>query len=532
MYGLGPRADRVGQPDRGVPLEPRDLLPGAAAGRQRGGIRTSLRDRRLDAAKRPGILHGIDAELAVLVCAERQRVSAHRVGKRRAQPRDTAHARRQIGHLRDAAFGGADAVDIADPGAVGDEQQVAAACPLRADVLARRRTLDEPHIARRQVQPRDLEVPERERPRLGTETIGHERNRLPVGRPRRLEIGKDIVGQPAGARRPEIVDEQVCPAPLQPGEHDRLPVGRPGRAVDLADGWERDLLLGDARDRVEDRQAGLAALNDRKREVPAVGRPGPGGVDGLEAAEVRIERGVHDLAENPARVRVGEEQVERQHVALREEHQQTAVRAQRRRHVVGGQFVPPLLEHAAVVARTPRSRLDRCGRLAQRLVPLLREFGRFQPEVDVQRDVGVARRARRAEQRAHRRIAPSPDDIGPQRLPPAVREVLRVRQVPNRRQLRLARGVAHPHRGVGVDCANRQELRHALDEPERKAVDSPIGDRHRVRVIGADVVLKGVDQLVANRRGPSRPESPTAAARCGAGTTPSRHRSLRQSRLR
>ena len=93
-------------------------------------------------------------------------------------------------------------------------------------------------------------------------------------------------------------------------------------------------------------------------------------------------------------------------------------------------------------------------------------------------------------------VAPAAADVRPERLAPAVREVLRVVQFLDRGQLLLARRVAHPHRGVRIDRADREVLGHPFDEPERQALGAvlarlPVGTRR-------DVVLKRVDELVAD----------------------------------
>ena len=96
----------------------------------------------------------------------------------------------------------------------------------------------------------------------------------------------------------------------------------------------------------------------------------------------------------------------------------------------------------------------------------------------------------------NRLIAEAAADVGPERLAPPVRKVLRVIQVVDRRQLFLAGGVAQPHRGVWIDRPQRQVLGHAFDEPQGKALGAVLSGR-RVRVCG-DVELEGVHELVSD----------------------------------
>ena len=115
---------------------------------------------------------------------------------------------------------------------------------------------------------------------------------------------------------------------------------------------------------------------------------------------------------------------------------------------------------------------------------------RLDPEVD------VAAAPRGPEQIAHDRIAPTPRDVGQQRLAVAVGEEARVQEVPIGRE-RVLHGAPHPHRGQRSAGAEGEILGHAFDEPEREGG----GTRHRAVGVGAaaprDVVLEGVHQLVA-----------------------------------
>ena len=88
-------------------------------------------------------------------------------------------------------------------------------------------------------------------------------------------------------------------------------------------------------------------------------------------------------------------------------------------------------------------------------------------------------------------------DVRPERLAPAIGEVLRVVQLLDRTAAcLLLRRVAQPHRGVRIDRTERQVLRHAFDEPERQAF-GPVLPGCGVRV-RRHVELERVHQLVAD----------------------------------
>ena len=60
----------------------------------------------------------------------------------------------------------------------------------------------------------------------------------------------------------------------------------------------------------------------------------------------------------------------------------------------------------------------------------------------------------------------------------------------------MPHGVAHPHRGVGVDGAHRQVLGHAFHEPQRVAHDRRYAGADDAAALACDVELERVHQLV------------------------------------
>ena len=59
-------------------------------------------------------------------------------------------------------------------------------------------------------------------------------------------------------------------------------------------------------------------------------------------------------------------------------------------------------------------------------------------------------------------------------------------------------GVPHPHRRVRIDGPDGQVLGHALDEPERDAQTALVAPGRIGVALGHQVVLEGVDELVAD----------------------------------
>jgi hypothetical protein len=127
-------------------------------------------------------------------------------------------------------------------------------------------------------------------------------------------------------------------------------------------------------------------------------------------------------------------------------------------------------------------------------VPVLRELVFLDLQHLLDGGDGVAAAAALLQDLRDRAVAPAPGDVRPHRLAVPVREVARGVEVLDRRQLVALHRFAHPHRGVGIDGPEREVLRHAFDEPQRELVQGRLGI---AAAHAADVVLEGVDQLVA-----------------------------------
>ena len=179
------------------------------------------------------VLDRVDAVLVLLVGAEDQAVASHR--DRRAERGDPADAGDEVGDLRRAPARDVEAVDVRDPVAVGDEEQAGAVGrPLGVDVLAFLEAGQRADVAGGRVHRGQAVVADGQAFEPRREAVGDEGDRAAVGRPRGLQVGKGVVGEPPQRAPPEVVDEQVGDAADDGGERDRLPVRREGGIGDLA----------------------------------------------------------------------------------------------------------------------------------------------------------------------------------------------------------------------------------------------------------------------------------------------------------
>ena len=137
-------------------------------------------------------------------------------------------------------------------------------------------------------------------------------------------------------------------------------------------------------------------------------------------------------------------------------------------------------------------------------MPVLRELLGVDAEDLAHHVVHVVGASGGAQHLPHDGIAPASRHVGPERLTPPVREEVGVLEIADARKtvlllvaLGLLDRVAHPHRGVGIDRAEREVFGHALDEPQ----GHPDRGGHRALAhrpdVPGDVELEGVDQLVA-----------------------------------
>jgi hypothetical protein len=161
-------------------------------------------------------------------------------------------------------------------------------------------------------------------------------------------------------------------------------------------------------------------------------------MDVLQAVEVRIGGGADDLAHDSPVARVRHEQIERQTIALGQEHQRRAVGTERR---------------ADLDARGARHHACAGGRLRfrgrfDRGVPLARQLLRIDPRRLFHASNHTA--PFRTQHGRNYLVAEACAQVRPQRMTEAVREIARVVELLERRQSLVQRRIPHPHRGVRV----------------------------------------------------------------------------------
>ncbi len=410
-----------------------------------------------------------------------------------------ADARVEVRDLGDLGRRDLDPVDVRLAALVGHEvDELGIGRPLGVDVLAVGEGQQLLDLARFYVHEGQLVMAGIDPLEVGREALGDEGDGLAVGGPGGLEIGVDVAGHLLEDVVAEVVDEEVRDAAGQAGEDEVAAVRRERRAQDLGHLPEGDLPDDLVLGHVDDGQD-RAALGHAAEDEPLPGRvPRARRLDELDALEVRVDGGRDDLALDLARVRVGQEEVDREQVPRREEDQGLAVGADGRRDVVGvrldalEQGLGELVDRLGLIQ-------DRPVGVLHGLVPIGRELFHLDAQHALENDLVVAGPADRLHHLADDLVAPTPGDIGPDGLAPAVGEVLvGVVELLERGQLLAPDGVAHPHRGVRVDGPDGQVFGHALDEPEGNAQGGVVAPGLVGMALGHDVVLEGVDELVAD----------------------------------
>ncbi len=369
------------------------------------------------------------------------------------------------------------------------------------------------------VEQANAQLPETEIVERGGEPIGGECDRFAARRPGGMQIGKWVGRQLLKRPRGERVDEEIGQTPFERGEYDPRPVRRPAWVVDLAQVLQGNFDALPLSRRIDNDQHGASLAQRRHREAAARWVPGAGRPDVLKAVEVRIRGGADDLANDGPRLRVGHEQVERQPIALRYEHQLATVGAQRGRQVqagaVAGECRDAARHREPLLARVRRPGNGRVP-LPPKLLPIqagrLLEPGqraaRFRPQ-DAPQDV----------------IAIPPRQVRPERVAVSIRKVARVVELLERRETAVVRRIAQPHRRMPVAGPEREVLGHAFDKPRRKREGIVPGalrdvDLERVRDFVAKHVVGRPQSGRKRHRNPRL--RPLGEAACSLGRRPGR----------
>ena len=180
----------------------------------------------------------------------------------------------------------------------------------------------------RRAVPQHVEV--RDRAAVGDESDGGA-----VRGPGGLQIGVLVVGVLAQGARRDIPGIDVTYAPVEPRERDVLPVRRPCGTRNGPDAIELDFLLDVSALHVHDRQLVVSVGEHREHELRTVRRPVPGRVDEAQRVEVRIGIGADQLFLDLAGPCVSDEEVDPKEIFLRKKRDEAAIRAYRRRNVLG-----------------------------------------------------------------------------------------------------------------------------------------------------------------------------------------------------
>ena len=388
-------------------------------------------------------------------------------------------------------------VDVGEPVGVGEEEDALAGGVVDGvGVLGAGEGRHRGHRERLDVEEGEHVVAEGELVEVGLGApVRHERQRAPVRRPRRMQVGVLVAGELAHVAGLQLVDVQVGDPAGEPGEGDLAPVGRPRRVLERPQPLDLDPLQTTALD-VHDRQLVIPAGHHHEGESAAVRSPGTAGVHVADAVDVRRLVPLQG-SQHPPGLHIGEVEVHREEVPLGPVDDVAPVRTEGRgdvhapstallaqQHVPGLVGVGPASHHRPVLG-------------LHGVPPLRGDAVLRQPEHLVDGVLPTDLQAGAVELR-DRLVPVDPAEIGDEPLAEAVGEVLAV--AGHLHQVRLlvpVEVVPEPHGGVGVLAPERQVLRGALEQPE--------GQRRQPHHPGAgltlrDVVLEGVHQFVAEHR--------------------------------
>ena len=233
-------------------------------------------------------------------------------------------------------------------------------------------------------------------------------------------------------------------------------------------------------------------------EVAPVRRECPGRVDEAQALVVAVERGFGEPPQHVSGLAVGEVEVHEERVALAEVGDRLPVGGQRRREV---QRALRSLLGQERLRDAPRAIV--LGELGQEggldgVPPLVRQVVERHPQRAPERPLDAACRGG-LENLADHLVAPTLAHVRPDGVTEPIGENPRVvGELLDGREMPFQRRVPQPHRGVRIERADRQVLRHALHEPQRGVhVDQRLHPRADAAAT-EHVVLELVDHLVAD----------------------------------
>ena len=182
-----------------------------------------------------------------------------------------------------------------------------------------------------EVQQRDAQIPEAQQIEIRRAApVGHERDGLAVGRPRGVEIGEFIVGEPAQPGSVSIDNEEIGEAVAEAGEDELRPVWRPLRRLQPVQA-DVDAAIFPAALHVENHQVIAVLTLGRDREVAAVGRERSRRIDEAQALVVVVLRRFHQSALDASGLGVRQPEIDEEAALISEVCNVLAIRRQRRR---------------------------------------------------------------------------------------------------------------------------------------------------------------------------------------------------------
>ena len=348
---------------------------------------------------------------------------------------------------------------------------LAVGCPLRVDAQARLvRQYGDP--ASRHVVQADLPAAETQHVEIRLRTaVARERDRATIRRDVRHEVTIPIVGQHAETSTVHRDDREIRDTTFVRAEDDVSSIRREHGAQHTIDRQVHSSCR--AATRAHDVEHILSVALADIRDLVPVRRKGTLAVEQPQFFGIRIRGALYQPAYALAGACVGEPEVDEdfaaQEVAVRQEQDLRAVVRQRRcEEDVAAAF----LRVQQVVGKATRP-VEICdGRqmlLLHRVLPVVAQLLERKSELALECTLDAHVR-HRLEDLPDDLVAPPLADVAHQRLAEPVREkaIRRHRHLLDGRDVAIDGSIAEPHVGEPVIGAQRQVLRHAFHEPERR----------------------------------------------------------------
>ena len=179
------------------------------------------------APQRAGIVHRVHAVLAVFVIDECKAIGLPGPRQHRRERRDPLDAGEHVGQLVDLLVVEFVQEHIGDAGPIRDERQGAPVRrPRRIDILADIHVLQDLDPVGVEVIQRDAQIAEPQQIEIGRRTaIRDERDQVAIRRPRRVQVGVLVGGEPQQPAAVAVDDVEIGKAVREAGEDELRAVG-------------------------------------------------------------------------------------------------------------------------------------------------------------------------------------------------------------------------------------------------------------------------------------------------------------------